>query len=43
MGIYSDILIRTESETDRDKWVATLEELQKAAKQSSNKMVSTTV
>ena len=39
--MHSDILIRTESETDRDKWVATLEELQKAAKQSPNKLVMT--
>jgi serine/threonine-protein kinase MRCK len=38
IGIHSELLVRTDNEADRDKWVATLEELQKAAKQSSNKM-----
>ena len=34
-GITSEVLVLTENETERDRWLATLEELQKAAKQST--------
>jgi len=33
------VLILTENETEKDRWVVTLEELHKAAKQSPNQMV----
>ncbi len=39
-SLRSEALILTDNEAERDRWVATLEELQKAAKQSSNQMVS---
>ena len=41
-GITSDALVLTENETERDRWLATLEELQKAAKQSTQHGVSNT-
>jgi serine/threonine-protein kinase MRCK len=34
-GITSEALVLTENETERDRWLATLEELQKAAKQGN--------
>ncbi|XP_064397756.1 serine/threonine-protein kinase MRCK alpha-like isoform X2 [Halichondria panicea] len=37
-SLRSEALILTDNEAERDRWVATLEELQKAAKQSSNQM-----
>ena len=39
MGILSELLIRTDNENERDKWVATLDELQKAARQLATKKV----
>jgi len=38
-SIRSEVLILTENETEKDRWVVTLEELHKAAKQSPNQMV----
>ncbi len=38
--IRSEVLILTENETEKDRWLATLDELQKAAKQGPNVMVS---
>ena len=40
VGILSELLIRTDNENERDKWVATLDELQKAAKQLATKKVT---
>uniref|UniRef100_A0A1X7VNS0 non-specific serine/threonine protein kinase n=1 Tax=Amphimedon queenslandica TaxID=400682 RepID=A0A1X7VNS0_AMPQE len=37
VGILSELLIRTDNENERDKWVATLDELQKAARQLATK------
>ena len=34
-NITSEALVLTENEMERDRWLATLEELQKAAKQST--------
>ena len=39
-GITSEVLVLTENETERDRWLATLEELQKAAKQNTQPGVS---
>ena len=38
-GIPSEVLLLTENETEKDRWIATLEELHKAAKQNPNQMV----
>ena len=38
IGVRSEVLILTENETEKERWIATLEELQKAAKQSPNQM-----
>ena len=40
-SIRNEVLILTENETEKDRWVATLEELHKAAKQSTSQLVST--
>ena len=40
-SLRSEALILTDNEAERDRWIATLEELQKAAKQTSNQIVST--
>ena len=39
-SIRNEVLILTENETEKDRWVATLEELHKAAKQSTSQLVS---
>ena len=36
--MHSEVLILTENEIEKDRWITTLEELQKAAKQSPNQM-----
>ena len=38
MGVRSEVLILTENEEEKERWIATLEELQKATKQSPNQM-----
>ena len=38
MSLHSEVLILTENEVEKDRWIATLEELQKATKQSPNQM-----
>ena len=39
-SIRNEVLILTENETEKKRWVATLEELHKAAKQSTSQLVS---
>lgn len=39
VGLKSEVLILTENEAEKDRWITTLEELQKATKQSPNQMV----
>lgn len=39
VGLTSDVLILTENEAEKDRWITTLKELQKATKQSPNQMV----
>lgn len=38
MGLRSEVLILTENEAEKDRWITTLKELQKATKQSPNQM-----
>ena len=40
VGLISQVLILTENETEKRRWITTLEELQKATKQTPNEMVS---
>lgn len=39
VSIPSSVLILTENETEKDRWIATLQELHKAAMQHATKMV----
>lgn len=39
VGLTSEVLILTENEAEKDRWITTLKELQKATKQSPNQMV----
>ena len=40
VGLKSEVLILTENEAEKDRWITTLKELQKATKQSPNQSVS---
>lgn len=43
VGLKSEVLILTENEAEKDRWITTLKELQKATKQSPNQMVQFSV
>lgn len=39
VGLLCQVLILTENEAEKDRWITTLKELQKATKQSPNQLV----